>query len=130
MPLRPFEDSTPKPDEGAPDFANLPTPEEFKDLPPELAQALLKPIVKAALDAAVHELIEAAEAAIKEERTLGQPGPKWDALLDLIADRTKIDKDDKLRIILVTRLVFLLVAARNLLPPGTDIDPNTTEFRD
>lgn len=126
MALRKFEEESPSNEGGIPGIPDF----EESGLPPEIAQELFKPLVKAALDSAIHEMIAAGEAAIKEERKLGQPGPKWDALLTLVQSRLRIDPDDKLRIILVTRLVFLLIAARNLLPPDTDIDPNTTVFRD
>lgn len=106
---------------------------EGRGLPPgadaeQIVMAALQPFIKQALDSAISDLTERARAAIREERQLGRPGPKWEELKDKVSFYTKIPKERRLELILVIKLIFLLTGAIEMVGRDTPINPEEHDY--
>lgn len=126
MGLRRFDEDKPKPI--TPKGKSL-KPKHDPGMSNESAHEAVQEMVKASLDNAIDTLLHLAEACIIEERTQGVPGPVWQEFMDKIAEFTGINRDNRVQIILIARLLFLLLRARQMLD-GDRIDPGEFEIKD
>lgn len=107
---------------------NLPVPDEVKARIKAMLGNIL-PVTEAALNEAVADLLGLARKSVREERTLGKPGPLWDEYLDAIRYYTKIEEKDILQTMLVARLVYLLMATIEELGRDVKIDPQNPKYK-
>lgn len=81
------------------------------------------------IESATGELMLQAIRALLEERKIGKAGPEFELFNDDLSYYLKIDKKNRLEMLLAGKIVFLLATAYASLDQAK-IDPRTQEFED